>query len=160
MAVEQLMNESASPLTAIFASPNSRTVASYSGGSTRILLREALAREEALLREKDAVISMLFAGREIAANYIARLTPRERQIMELILAGCPSKNIAADLGISQRTVESHRAAVMHKTGTTSLPASTRLVLAASWNGAAEPTRVAELRNTGQPDNEPLTLTAR
>jgi two-component system CheB/CheR fusion protein len=62
---------------------------------------------------------------------LATLTPRQRQIMDLVLAGQPSKNIAADLGISQRTVESHRAAIMKKTGTKSLPALTRLVLAAA-----------------------------
>ena len=42
---------------------------------------------------------------ESAANHLVRLTRRQRQIMELVLAGQPSKNIAADLGISQRTVE-------------------------------------------------------
>jgi two-component system CheB/CheR fusion protein len=39
-----------------------------------------------------------------AANHLARLTPRQRQIMHLVLAGYPNKNIAADLGISQRTI--------------------------------------------------------
>ena len=50
--------------------------------------------------------------------------------MDLVLAGHPSKNIAADLGISQRTVENHRAAVMHRTGSASLPALARLAFAA------------------------------
>ncbi len=39
----------------------------------------------------------------IARDHLADLTPRQRQIMHLVLAGHPSKNIAADLGISQRT---------------------------------------------------------
>jgi DNA-binding NarL/FixJ family response regulator len=45
--------------------------------------------------------------------------------MERVLAGHPSKNIAADLGISHRTVENHRASIMKKTGTRSLPALAR-----------------------------------
>jgi two-component system CheB/CheR fusion protein len=56
----------------------------------------------------------------------SKLTPRQAQIMEMVLAGHPSKNIAADLGISQRTVESHRASIMKKTGAKSLPALARL----------------------------------
>ncbi|SEN55623.1 regulatory protein, luxR family [Loktanella fryxellensis] len=56
------------------------------------------------------------------------LTPRQHQIMDLVLAGHPSKNIAADLHISQRTVESHRAAIMRRTGAMSLPALARLAV--------------------------------
>jgi two-component system CheB/CheR fusion protein len=77
--------------------------------------------------------------RQNAAKHIAGLTPRQHQIMDLVLAGHPSKNIAADLGISQRTVENHRAAIMDRTGTKSLPALARLALAAaggSSNGDA------------------------
>ena len=72
----------------------------------------------------------LAAWRDAAARHIADLTPRQRQIMDLVLAGRPSKIIAADLGISQRTVENHRASIMKKTGSRSLPALTRLALAA------------------------------
>jgi two-component system CheB/CheR fusion protein len=74
--------------------------------------------------------SKLVAWRARAAEHLASLTARQRQIMELVLAGHPSKNIAADLNISQRTVENHRAAIMRKTGTKSLPALARLALAA------------------------------
>jgi two-component system CheB/CheR fusion protein len=77
------------------------------------------------------------AWHEDAARRIAELTPRQRQILELILAGQPSKNIAADLGISRRTVEHHRAAILKKTGSRSLPALARLALAAAGKGLDE-----------------------
>jgi two-component system CheB/CheR fusion protein len=77
----------------------------------------------------------LLASQETAAGAIAGLTPRQRQIMELVLAGHPSKNISADLGISQRTVENHRASIMEKTGSKSLPALARLAFAAAGNEA-------------------------
>nr|WP_280949862.1 LuxR C-terminal-related transcriptional regulator [Rhizobium miluonense] len=57
---------------------------------------------------------------------MATLSPRQDQIMGLVLAGHPCKNIAADLKISQRTVENHRASIMRKTGVRSLPALPRL----------------------------------
>jgi two-component system, chemotaxis family, CheB/CheR fusion protein len=76
------------------------------------------------------------AWREDAANHVAGLTVRQRQIMEMVLSGHPSKNIAADLGISQRTVENHRASIMKKTGSKSLPALARLAVAADAGNAA------------------------
>lgn len=65
-----------------------------------------------------------------AAAYIGGLTPRQHEIMEKVLAGHPSKNIAADLHISQRTVENHRASIMRKTCVKSLPALARLAMTA------------------------------
>ncbi len=67
----------------------------------------------------------------LAAAAVSRLTNRQLQVMELVVAGQPSKIIAADLGVSQRTVETHRASIMRKTGATSIPALARLALAAA-----------------------------
>ena len=92
--------------------------------------------ERALEQSRDT--GKLLAWRDCAATHVATLTPRQRQIMDLVLAGHPSKNIAADLGISQRTVENHRASIMKRTGSKSLPALARVALAAAWNGSDEP----------------------
>ena len=54
------------------------------------------------------------------------LTRRQRQVMTLVLAGQSSKIIADELNISPRTVENHRAAIMRRTGATSLPSLVRL----------------------------------
>jgi len=106
------------------------------------LIEKPVSREEllasvelALELSRDAV--KLSARREDAADHVAGLTSRQREIMEMVLAGHPSKNIAADLGISQRTVENHRAAIMKKTGSKSLPALARLALAAAPGGAGD-----------------------
>jgi FixJ family two-component response regulator/PAS domain-containing protein len=87
--------------------------------------------------EKSRDLSRLAPGREDAVSHVAGLTARQREIMAMVLAGQPSKNIAADLGISRRTVENHRAAIMKKTGVRSLPALARLALAATSGNADE-----------------------
>jgi two-component system CheB/CheR fusion protein len=85
--------------------------------------------DRALERSRDA--SRASEWRDDAIRHIHALTPRQREVMDLVLAGHPSKNIAADLGISQRTVENHRASIMKRTGTRSLPALARLAVAAA-----------------------------
>jgi len=80
----------------------------------------------------------LHAWRADAAHLVAGLTHRQHEVMDMVLAGHPSKNIAADLGISQRTVETHRASIMKKTGSKSLPALARMALAAAASVAREP----------------------
>jgi len=85
--------------------------------------------DRALEQTRDK--AKLEAWRIDAAKRVAGLTPRQHEIMQLVLAGHPSKNIAADLSISQRTVENHRASIMEKTGSKSLPALARLAFAAS-----------------------------
>ena len=67
---------------------------------------------------------------------LPKLTRREREVMQMVLEGHQNKNIAADLRISTRTVENHRAKVMKKTGSKSLPALVRLAIAAGAMPAA------------------------
>ena len=57
------------------------------------------------------------------------LTHREREVLLMVANGAPNKIIAADLGISQRTVEIHRAGVMRKSGAKTLPDLIKLFLA-------------------------------
>ncbi len=81
------------------------------------------------------------ANGDLAAGYPGLgcgLTLRQHQVLGHVLAGHPSKNIAADLGISQRTVENHRAAIMARTGATSLPALARLAIGANVGGDCKP----------------------
>ena len=61
---------------------------------------------------------------------IAALTPRERELLEAVVAGKADKEIAQDLGISPRTVEIHRAHVMQKMKADSVTDLVRLVMAA------------------------------
>ena len=60
---------------------------------------------------------------------LTRLTPREREILEQVVAGKRNKVIAIDLGISQSTVEAHRARVMEKMEAASLSDLMRMMLA-------------------------------
>jgi len=64
----------------------------------------------------------------LEAMHLAGLTARQREILQLVLAGHPTKNIAADLGISQRTVENHRMAIMRRTGSKTISALVRRAL--------------------------------
>ena len=72
-----------------------------------------------LLRKKDEIMKCIEA-----------LTPREGQVMELVAAGSANKVIAMDLGVSERTVEIHRARVMKKMRADSLPHLVRMVIKA------------------------------
>jgi two-component system response regulator FixJ len=66
------------------------------------------------------------SGRAGLRERIAKLTPRERQVMDLLVAGKVSKEIASALGVSVRTVEGHRRMVLFKMGVSS---ATQLVYA-------------------------------
>ena len=60
---------------------------------------------------------------------LSNLTPREKEVMEMMVNGKANKVIAIDLGISQRTVEIHRARVMEKMDTNSLAHLVKMAVA-------------------------------
>jgi two-component system response regulator FixJ len=72
---------------------------------------------------------------EEARTRVALLTPREREVFELVVAGKLSKVIAHELGASTRTIEVHRGRVMQKMQARGLPELVRMALSA---GVLEP----------------------
>lgn len=65
------------------------------------------------LREEDAL-------RDRLRQRLAQLTPREREVMDYVVQGHSSKTIAGQLGISPKTVDIHRARILHKLGASSV----------------------------------------
>ena len=80
--------------------------------------------------DKDRLGRELLSNRERIQARIKDLTPREREVLTLVTAGKANKVIAADLNLSQRTVEIHRAHVMEKMGANSLAHLVRMVIEA------------------------------
>lgn len=69
------------------------------------------------------------AGRDGAGGALAQsLTQREREVLQLIAEGLSTKEIAAELGLSPKTVETHRQNIMNKTGTYSATGLVRYAL--------------------------------
>jgi two-component system, LuxR family, response regulator FixJ len=97
---------------------------------------------EAIIRAIEVALGRLggAAPRDPAATEatarLELLTPREREVLEGLLAGLPNKTIAYDLAISPRTVEVHRARVMQKLEARSLSEVVRLALAAGLSPRA------------------------
>ncbi len=60
------------------------------------------------------------------------LTPQQRLVLVAVASGRHTKGIASDLGISVKTVESHRAALMSRLDLHSVAELTRLVIASGW----------------------------
>jgi RNA polymerase sigma factor (sigma-70 family) len=92
--------------------------------------QELLAKVQDALEEDARIRADLDNLSEIRVR-LGSLTAREREVMDLVIEGKPNKNIARALGISQRTVEIHRARVMEKMKVRSLPMLVQLVMRAA-----------------------------
>jgi RNA polymerase sigma factor (sigma-70 family) len=78
------------------------------------------------------------AHRAELGRRIARLTPREREVLDAVVAGRHNREIAADLGISPRTVEVYKAKLLDKLQGERLPELIRLALEAGLGDAPTP----------------------
>ncbi|MGA7738698.1 MAG: response regulator [Pseudolabrys sp.] len=76
--------------------------------------------------ERDSVRSQRAAEREAITKLIDKLTPREQEVMELVVRGEMNKTIAALLGTTERTIKEHRGRLMRKMGVRSLAELVRL----------------------------------
>lgn len=107
-------------------------VESFHGGAF-YLLEKPLAHQKFLHCIQDALTLShgLLAKKiqkEATATRLSLLTPREYQVLERLVLGKANKCIAGDLGISERTVEKHRAKIMEKMGAHSLAELITIIL--------------------------------
>lgn len=84
--------------------------------------------EQALARDRD-LRSQAEESADVAAR-LATLTPRELEVLQLLMEGAVNKIIARQLDVSVRTVEIHRARVLHKMGVDNVSQLVRQVMAA------------------------------
>jgi FixJ family two-component response regulator len=80
------------------------------------------------LRQDIHVGAVQAGGRAIEVRGFAQLTPREREVLQLITNGQSNKEAGRELGISPRTIEVHRARVMEKLGARNTADLMRIVL--------------------------------
>jgi FixJ family two-component response regulator len=111
------------------------SVHAIKAGATDFLTKPVDAA--ALVRAVRAALELAESRRQenaeaaALATRLASLTPREREVMEHVVAGRLNKQIAADLGTGESNIKLHRAHIMRKMGVESLA---DLVRAAEWLG--------------------------
>jgi RNA polymerase sigma factor (sigma-70 family) len=78
----------------------------------------ALERDQARRQREDEIATL--------KDRFEWLTPREREVLPLVVSGLPNKQIAAEIGTSETTVKVHRGQLMRKMGADSLPELVRM----------------------------------
>jgi FixJ family two-component response regulator len=118
------------------------TVSAVRAGAVNVLTKPV--DEESLLCAVDEAVRIDADARDIGRSRssvqerLARLTPRERQVLEQVVAGRLNKQIATDLGTVEKTIKVHRARVMQKMGASSLADLVRMASAAGIGGEMIP----------------------
>jgi FixJ family two-component response regulator len=122
----------------------SKSVRAMKAGAVNFLTKpvdesELLAAVEEALRV-DAEERAIWNARVSISERLSTLTPRERQVFQQVVAGRLNKQIAAELGIVEKTIKVHRARVMRKMNAGSLVELVHLASMAgvdSWPASAE-----------------------
>jgi FixJ family two-component response regulator len=120
----------------------------YEGSVLLARIRQALALD-ARLREEQRQRNKVNAG-------LARLTPREREVLDRLVLGRYPKQIAAELGLGRRTVDVHRAHILQKMGARSVIELVQMMECVSTDApAAQPAPAAQnggpVRHRGSPE---------
>lgn len=111
--VRELVARGAAAVVVLMADDNPREAVELMKAGAAEVLFKPLSFNDFLGR----VGKLSAAGRSLGwRTTLARLTPRERQVLGLVRRGWTSKEIAANLGLSARTVEVHRSRILLKTG--------------------------------------------
>ena len=127
LTLQQRLNDLDTPLPVVFLTGQGdipMSVQAMKAGATDFLTKPA--GRDALLRAIRAALER--AGRERdeqtaqaqARARVARLTPREREVLSHVVTGKLNKHIAADLGTTEQTIKVHRGRVMGKLGVRSV----------------------------------------
>ena len=123
LTLQQILAERHMPLPIIFLTGNGNipmSVRAIKAGAVDFLTKpvtrgKLIAAIETALQENRKILQQTSLA-EDAGALIARLTAREKDVMQLAIAGLPNKEIARKLDISFRTVEVHKSRIMQKTG--------------------------------------------
>jgi len=92
----------------------------FNGDALLERIREAI--------HKDAEARQAMAEHEEVATRVERLTPREKEVMLLLVRGLSSKEVGLHLGISRKTVDIHRSRIMHKLEADSVAHLVRMIM--------------------------------
>ncbi|HUO79342.1 MAG TPA: response regulator [Steroidobacteraceae bacterium] len=139
----------ASPLAVVFVSAHGdvpSAVAAMQRGACDFLLKPV--REQQLLDvvnralRKSAADAVQGRARRAVLSQLARLTPREQEVLQQLVEGVHYDRVSSALGITKRTVEAHRRRIMEKMGARTLPQLLQQLARAGW-----PPRPQALRDT-------------
>ncbi|HEX4869660.1 MAG TPA: response regulator [Moraxellaceae bacterium] len=144
LALQELLQERGITMPIVFITGHGDINAcrrAFQGGAVDFLTKPV--DEQALMDSIRKGISQDIRQRHAASEILhlrtrfAQLSDRERQVLELILDGLPNKLIAREIGLSTRTVESHRSRIYLKLGANSLAQLVRSVMKLEDSGTRE-----------------------